>query len=476
MYNSIKNIEFYHVAIIVASLLMSASFIFYWIAIDVLRYISILLLVLQIWNEIRFKDKLFLTSPLFLLSSCSLIFFSFLQGVSLNLFEPGAFSRVLIAIGSDAERYIAAFGCVLLAAHILVSFIIKMKPKIEKREKIADNHLIYNFFILFIIILTFVNIYYFHTVPDPAAVLNVSLRHFLPPLQTFMLLLLIRKSFINGERFGLLAVLFFCIIFGGMFAVHEGKIPILFGAIVMLYCMRLIKLSIKKVFFCCFIIFVIGIVGLQLTSVMRSPEGSMGMFISGTAEKDLGDNNLPKFLKTSLKKAVHRQTDTIYCLNGVLNHHSEDFFILSKQFFWLEGLVPRIIWPEKPSLSMGKIYTLYYCVSGQNPNHHSSVTLLGQPFIMGGNIGLFLNIGLLIIGLAGITWLTREPLSLSTLSVVALSPWLIDMDQHFILYVANAVKFFCVILPIVIIVGFSEKTPGIMRLMGILKPRIGRVP
>ena len=161
----------------------------------------------------------------------------------------------------------------------------------------------------------------------------------------------------------------------------------------------------------------------------------------------------------------------IYCLNKVLNYHSEDIFILSKQFFWLEGLVPRIIWPEKPSLSMGKVYTRKYCVLNSNPNHHSSVTLLGQPFITGGNIGLFLNIGLLILGLSGITLLTRETLSLSTLSVAALTPWLIDMDQNFGLYVANLVKFFFIIFPLIIIIGLSEKNKHIWRFINLLNLR-----
>jgi hypothetical protein len=110
-------------------------------------------------------------------------------------------------------------------------------------------------------------------------------------------------------------------------------------------------------------------------------------------------------------------------------------------------------------------------VSGQNPNHHSSVTLLGQPFIAGGNIGLFLNIGLLILGLSVITLLTREKLSLSTLSVVALAPWLIDMDQNFGLYIANLTKFFFIIVPLIMIIGLSEKNKHIWRFINLLNLR-----
>ena len=170
-------------------------------------------------------------------------------------------------------------------------------------------------------------------------------------------------------------------------------------------------------------------------------------------------------------KLLYRQTDTIHCLNKVLNVHSEDVFVLSEQFFWLKGLVPRIIWPEKPNLSEGQVYTQKYCRHNNHLNHYSSITLLGQPFIKGGNTGLFLNLGFLIFGLTGITWLTRERFSLSALSVAALSPWLVDMDQNFILYIANATKFFLIILPLIIIVGLSEKNKHIWRFINLLNLR-----
>ena len=465
-----KSIKFYYISIITILILTSASFMFKWVPIEVLRYISIFILLLQIWNEIKSKHQLFLISPLFLLSFSALVFFSFLQGMTLNLHEPVAFSEVLVSIGSDAERYVAAFGCVTLATHILLVFVIKIKIKAEKKIRIKDNQFIYNFFIFFIIILTFVNVYCFYNLPNTLAIMSVPLRHLLPPLQAFMLLLLIRKTFINGERFSLLIVLFFCIIFIGMFAVHEGKTPVLLFTIVILYWMKLTRITIKKIFVCSFIITLVGITGLQLISVMRAPEGSVKMFISESGTTQI-KKNIPLLLRAPALKLLYRQTDTIHCLNKVLNVHSEDVFVLSEQFFWLKGLVPRIIWPEKPNLSEGQVYTQKYCRPNNHLNHYSSITLLGQPFIKGGNTGLFLNLGFLIFGLTGITWLTRERFSLSALSVAALSPWLVDMDQNFILYIANATKFFLIILPLIIIVGLSEKNKHIWRFINLLNLR-----
>jgi len=42
------------------------------------------------------------------------------------------------------------------------------------------------------------------------------------------------------------------------------------------------------------------------------------------------------------------------------------------------------------------------------------------------------------------------------LTVVALLPWWIDFDQDFVLYVANLVKFFLIMLPMIFIVAFLD--------------------
>ena len=88
-----------------------------------------------------------------------------------------------------------------------------------------------------------------------------------------------------------------------------------------------------------------------------------------------------------------------------------------------------------------------------------TITLLGQPVIQGGGIGLLLHGGILIIALGGVAWLGRKPESLSAVTAVALLPWLIDFDQDFALYVANAVKFFLVMLPLAFIIVRMKARP-----------------
>ena len=83
--------------------------------------------------------------------------------------------------------------------------------------------------------------------------------------------------------------------------------------------------------------------------------------------------------------------------------------------------------------------------------------LLGQPVIRGGWIGLFVHAGLLLFALAAIERLNADPHTLSAVVTGALLPWLIDFDQDFALYIANAVKFALVMVVVIIPVAMTEK-------------------
>jgi|GEM_PF-4773340 len=56
--------------------------------------------------------------------------------------------------------------------------------------------------------------------------------------------------------------------------------------------------------------------------------------------------------------------------------------------------------------------------------------------------------------------------------VVALLPWLIDFDQDFALYVANAVKFFMAMLPVLFVAGLAERNDTAWWLAGKLGFRV----
>ena len=180
-------------------------------------------------------------------------------------------------------------------------------------------------------------------------------------------------------------------------------------------------------------------------------------------------NVVPDIFKVPISKLIWRQTDTMYCFKNLVEAHWDEPFSISKQFFWIKAIVPRILWSEKPSLSLGSSYKTKYCemdvqsttgINNKKQNygerHSSSITLLGQPIIQGGAIGLLLHMGILIVFLAGATLLTRSPRNLSTVCVTALLPWLIDFDQDFAMYVANAAKFFLTMLPLIFYAYLSK--------------------
>ncbi|MFL2782583.1 MAG: hypothetical protein ACJZ9G_10210 [Rhodospirillales bacterium] len=263
----------------------------------------------------------------------------------------------MIAAGSDAERYIAAFALIALATHMLVLLVTNIKLPSVEIKYIQKNEVVFRLFILFISVLTLFNVYFFYTASDLTATLNISLRHLLPPLQAFMIFFLIRRTFIGGKKLTLLTVFSFCIFFVGMFAVHEGKIPIFIGIAALFYWLRLTKITLRKTSLCLLVTLIIGLAGLQLTSVMRSPEGSIKTFFTGSPTTELAHGNIPRVLRAPLLKILYRQSATVYCFKKVLDYGSDAPFALSDQFFWIQGLVPRILWSEKPKLSRGQVYT-----------------------------------------------------------------------------------------------------------------------
>jgi len=108
---------------------------------------------------------------------------------------------------------------------------------------------------------------------------------------------------------------------------------------------------------------------------------------------------------------------------------------------------------------LGKEYAVDYC--SKKPRHvgyhSSSITLLGQPIIHGGMIGLVFHAGFLLLGLAAIERFNANPAALPAAMIVALLPWLMDFDQDFAMYIANAVKFALVMALVFIPVAVIER-------------------
>jgi hypothetical protein len=142
-------------------------------------------------------------------------------------------------------------------------------------------------------------------------------------------------------------------------------------------------------------------------------------------------------------KFIYRQSDTGYCLNNVILRSAglENQKGLHSLF---AGLIPRPLWPSKPNLSVGMSHAVQFCDYDpgaiQERGHSASVTLLGDPLILDGWRGLAVAQGFLLLALGGITVLAASAGIAGITMLVALSPWLLDFDQHFPLYLATLAK------------------------------------
>jgi len=427
--------------------------LFQGLAIELFRWSALALLAAQVWVEARAGRTLYLTSPLFLLSAIAAIPFSFLQGMALSYFDVPDYDFVSY-IGTGAERLVIAFSMAGLLGHGIVSC--RASVAAAKGRSQQQSRLLGYAFMALIVTITALNVAAFH-MPTLRAMPFARPLHFLaPPAQAFMLLFLIRQGFQRGLGFNAAVVLAMAISISGMFAVLEGKIPVFILAASFLYWLRMTKASRVKMLSggVLLVMFVIG--ALQIMQVLRVP--SQSVFTNNPAVGSAAE----VFQRIVVWKGVWRQTDTGYCLKNVIEAHQDENFLLSKQLFWLQGLVPRALWPGKPSLSLGADYSTRYCGRRSVSNHSSSITLLGQPIIHGGRIGLAVHVGLLIAALGWLTSLSRAPESLPSVALAALLPWLIDFDQDFAMYVANAVKFFTLgMAPLAIAAALAERLPAI---------------
>lgn len=407
--------------------------------IAIVRAGALLALLVQIFQERRTGNSQFLTSPPFLLGAISLIFFSLIVGITDIPVTSVNIKDIESYFGSDAERMIVIFGLGCVVAHSLVAGGPgTAQGTVEDGPGRAGKDVyIFAAIALGVSLANVVNYISFKAGGPQVA----ALRSIVPPLLAFCLIYLVyRSARVSGAQKILTAVVIALSIIG-LFYIQEGKKPLFIIVAALLYWLRLKNFSIAK-------LIVVGVTFalfagalLQITQMIRAPLGSTARF--GTASP------ANMFKDVLYAKFVMRQMETRYCFQSVIDKHWQQPFSASKQLFWLEGLVPRILWPEKPSLSRGRDYAPDYCGLRNGGPHSASITLLGQPVIQGGGAGLLLHGGILIVYLGGMGWLSRNPRSLSTVSVVALLPWLIDFDQDFAMYVANAVKFFLVMLPLI---------------------------
>lgn len=163
----------------------------------------------------------------------------------------------------------------------------------------------------------------------------------------------------------------------------------------------------------------------------------------------------PSIPANAAVKLSYRQLESGTCLNNAMEARWDQPG-RNSPFYFAAALVPRALWPGKPSLSNGHDYGARYCTAGNFPTMSNSVTLLGEPIIEAGRAGLAAAMAVLAALLTGLTLLARRhPLGPAILA--GLAPWLIDFDQHFAMYLANLAKTALIQAPLWLLLGTRTK-------------------
>lgn len=146
-------------------------------------------------------------------------------------------------------------------------------------------------------------------------------------------------------------------------------------------------------------------------------------------------------------KVSERQLETGACLQRAIEKHIEDPKGASP-FYFGAILIPRALWKKKPSFSEGMEFGIEFCaipraktLLWETPQSFS-ITLLGQPVVRAGWLGLIVAEATLITGLWLISLFGLGRGMPGLIGMAALLPWLADFDQSFALYIGNAVKMF----------------------------------
>ncbi len=439
------------------------------------RFVAMAAFFLQASVELRAQRNRFLTSPLFLLSLLATTFFSFVQGLwgqSVRYFRASHFMEGVwgteiqlplerdftVYVGSKAELVVLAFGMACLILYSISSRKTENSTKIISEKYFRKSLFLPILLMIFAINISIINYILFnlgfHDSDSPW--IYSQIKFATPPLLSVCLFFLVRSAIGRGRLFATVVGATAVMAIASLMLVHEGKLVLFIALAAALYTIRLCNLSPSRLLLAAPAIVIVGFIMLQTVQAIRRPPNAI---IHMPLAREIALAAGARFMNVSANKLVWRQTETGFCFRNVMRSHLDRPFAPSKQLFWLKGLVPRLIWPGKPSLSLGGIYATRYCgiPADKVGDHNASITLLGQPVIYGGWTGLLVHVGLLLIALAAIERLNADPRTLPAMMTAAMLPWLIDFDQDFALYVANAVKFGLVMAAVTVPVAMIEK-------------------
>ena len=421
----------------------------------ILRWVVVLGILMLLIKLIVDVDYHYLLSPFFIIGIIALMFYSVVPSLYGQLFpEPISFfgmkaparrihDHTISYIGSQAEALILQFStfCFLVFAIYLKwkASIRSAKPRWAEATD-SSNHLlaILHFTVYTTAFMYLISKWTIFGQVLFSSGLGTEFRHALAPLMSFSTAALAyysAKNTTNLKYFGpvtLLAALGAMIVSG-----LAATAVFIFLVAISLY-LIIIKPSPRMA------LFIVGGITLIL------PLAILVTIISrGEAEKAPTKSALIEYAAAKLtSKLVHRQTTSGHCLGGIYKTHRSAEG--ANPFFFTSSIVPRVLWPEKPILSRGSEYAEKYC--GQpgaiGRKHSESITLLGEPLLNGGILGIIVaQLCVSVFFFVATNSLgSRQPAQI--IFVVALLPWLATFEQHFAEYFGNLVKVIIIMLPL----------------------------
>lgn len=404
------------------------------------RWTMLFGVLLPLWPALRERDGTILISPLYLLAAIAIVFYSMVPYL-IEVFyiadliatkNTGAYlyPPIVAYFGSAAEAAIIAFAAVALILHLVIAAFWKHAPSAPIPVSHRALYTVRALSVLLAAGLLLVTV-----LSGRSGAIYAAISTFYAPVQSLALIYFVHDFRTSTSRSPLVFWAFVAVCILPLALVGQGKMPVFMSVAATVYFLSFELPSMKQILATVFAGMIVFLLFVPTSLVLREYDVS----------KISVATTFNRIHHVIVMKAFGRQTATGYCLMNVIDRHWDDPFQAEKQLFWLEGLVPRALWPEKPNLSLGAEYSLNYCnrllYAEHETGHSSSITLIGQPIVKGGYPALLLHGGILMCFLGGITVLARRSNGMGRILIVALLPWWIDFDQDFALYAANLMKF-----------------------------------
>lgn len=409
-------------------------------AVDAARFA--LLAAAVVAARIAHRDgALLFVAPFFLLAAISLCFYSLLPWAITLM--PDRFAGNLTAlpplatrpyIGTTADRFVVAFSAVNLTLAVIVAGRIgmpKLRPILPGPRTLAAV-------LVLIVVLAGAWVASQRLLP-PASWASKQILDAFPPLMAALAALAFLDSLARGETRAAGVLFFTLAVFLALFPFIGAMKTGMFLAAAMTVLFAVMTKSPARV------AAVLGLFALAAGLILANFQVVRNPGIDAHSKIDV-----------LVSKAGIRQMETGYCLNKIIDLAAAGKSRDDSPLYFIRGMVPRILWPNKPTLSDTGAFAGDFCFNSRN-GHSFSMTLMGEPLLRAGSGGLaaaaaffVLAHGLILLGVA-----RAGPAG--AVALLALAPWLADFDQFFALYWANALKMFLYMLPVLAAAALSAR-------------------